>query len=137
MTTQRLVLSTLVGGLVSFVLGGVIYGVGLAGFFEQHLGSASGVMRDPMVFWALALSELAGAALLTLVIGSWARVAGAAAGARLGAIVGLLVSIFFDFNIYGTTHVFDLTAALVDPVIGAARFAVTGAVIGVLCARRS
>jgi hypothetical protein len=136
MPSQRFVVCTLVGGIVSFVLGGLIYAVVLVDFFNANLGSATGSMRDPALMWAVAVSELAGAALLTLFIGSRGRTPSLGDGVQIGAAFGLIVSIFMDFNLYGTTNFMNLTATVVDPLIGAARFAITGGVIGWLAGRK-
>ena len=83
------------------------------------------------------VSELAGACLLTLIVGAWAKATSATGGAQLGAVFGLLVAIMFDFNIFGTTNVSNLTATLVDPLLFAVRYAIAGGVIGAMVARRA
>ena len=45
MKTDKLLLAGVLGGAVAFLLGYLVYGVLLTGFFEANLGSATGVMR--------------------------------------------------------------------------------------------
>jgi hypothetical protein len=128
MTTQRIVLGTVVGGLVLFFLGYLTYGIVFAGFFEANAGSASGVTREPFNFVALAIGQLAWGAVLTLILG-WSRVSSVAEGVKVGALAGLLFFLGIDFTLYATTNISNLMASLVDPILAAVLFAVTGAAI--------
>lgn len=136
MDSKKFVIATLVGTVVNFMLGGLIYAVWLAGFFAQHMGQVPGVERAEPLMWAIALSELAGATLLALLIGVRGRGSSMGDGLQVGAALGFILSIFMDFNIYGTTHIADMTVMLVDPLLGTLRFAITGAVVGAVVGRR-
>ena len=116
MTTQRCVLGTLAGGVTLFVLGYVTYGITFAGFFAANSGSATGVEREALALWAIALGQLAWGGMLTLVIG-WARISTAGEGIKVGAIVGLLSALGIDLTLYGATNIQNLTATLVDPIL--------------------
>ena len=70
MDSKKFVIATLVGTVVNFTLGGLIYGLLLAQFFAEHMGAVPGVAREQPLMWAIAVSELAGATLLALLIGS-------------------------------------------------------------------
>ena len=128
MTTQRIVLGTVVGGLVLFFLGYLTYGIVFASFFEANAGSASGVNREPFNFVALAIGQLAWGAVLTLILG-WSRVSSVAEGVKAGALAGLLFFLGIDLTLYATTNISNLTASLVDPILAAVLFGVTGAAI--------
>jgi len=128
MTTQRIVLGTVVGGLVLFFLGYLTYGIVFARFFEANAGSASGVNREPFNFVALAIGQLAWGAVLTLILG-WSRVSSVAEGIKAGALAGLLFFLGIDLTLYATTNISNLTASLVDPILAAVLFGVTGAAI--------
>lgn len=136
MDSKKFVIATLVGTVVNFVLGGLIYGVLFAGFFAEHMGVVPGVARPEPLMWAIAVSELAGAALLTLLIGVRGKGSSLADGLQVGAAIGFILSIFMDFNVYGTTNIADMTSILVDPVLGTLRFAITGAVVGTVVGRK-
>ena len=69
MDSKKFVIATLVGTVVNFMLGGLIYAVLLAGFFAEHMGAVPGASRAEPLMWAIAVSELAGATLLALLIG--------------------------------------------------------------------
>ena len=128
MTLQRLVLGTVVGGLVLFLLGYLVYGVLFASFFATNVGTATGVTREPFNFVALLLGQLAFAAILTMIFG-WSAVRSAGQGAKIGALAGLLFFLGIDLTLYATTNVQNLAASLVDALLAALLFAVSGAVI--------
>ena len=128
MTLQRLALGTVVGGLVLFLLGYLVYGVLFATFFATNVGTATGVPREPFNFVALLLGQLAYAAILTMIFG-WGAVTSAGQGAKIGALAGLLFFLGIDLTMYATTNIQTLAASLVDPLLAAALFAVSGAVI--------
>ena len=128
MTLQRLALGTVVGGLVLFLLGYLVYGVLFASFFATNVGTATGVTREPFNFVALLLGQLAFAAILTMIF-NWGAVRSASQGAKIGALAGLLFFLGIDLTLYATTNVQNLAASLVDPLLAALLFAVSGAVI--------
>ena len=128
MTLQRLALGTVVGGLVLFLLGYLVYGVLFASFFATNVGTATGVTREPFNFVALLLGQLAFAAILTMIF-NWSAVRSASQGAKIGALAGLLFFLGIDLTLYATTNVQNLAASLVDALLAALLFAVSGAVI--------
>lgn len=132
MTTQRCILGTLVGGVILFFVGFLIWGVLLVDFFEANVGTATGVMKDAPNLMALAGGQLLWAGALTLALG-WSGAARLGDGLKVGAMLGLLFFLGFDLTLYATTNVSNLTAALVDAALATALFAVTGAaIVGVI-----
>ena len=100
----------------------------------EHIGSATGVERDPPIFWAIALGEMGAGALLAVVLG-WAGASDAAGGFKTAAIVGFLVAFAINFIIYGVMNTTTLTAVMVDIPLSAVRYGIAGAVIGILVSR--
>ncbi len=131
MDTKKFALATIAGGITLFVLGYVFYEVLLAGFFEANAGTATGVMKETPVFWAVLLGELGAAALITLALG-WAGASGAGDGFKIAAKVGFLVAFSINFIIFGVMNISSLPAVIVDLPVAAIRWGVAGAVIGML-----
>lgn len=127
---ENSMMPTLVGAVVLFVAGFLIYGLALAGFYESNAGTATGVVKDMLWVW-LILSTLAYAALLTLVLG-WAGSTDPGSGFRTAAVVGLLMAISIDFGQYAMTNVANLTLTIVDPIVAAVHGGIGGAVIGMM-----
>ena len=136
MDTKRLVTGTVVGGIVMFVVGYLVYGMALMDFFATNMGSATGVAREAPVFWALAVGNLAFAALITWAIMSQPGNVDAGNGFRLGATVMLLVWVGADFIMYATSNVSNLTATLVDPLISAGIGGVMGTAIAMVAGKK-
>jgi len=126
---KKFLIATVVGGVTFFLLGGLIYEVILGDFYEANLGSATGVLREVPIWWAMAVSQLGLAALVTYVF-QHADVATASGGLKTGAIFGILFGIALAFDLYGVTNWSNTTVAFVEPLVTAARMALGGAVIG-------
>ncbi len=55
---KRVLIAVFAGGVTYALLGALIYTVFLGGFYEANLGSATGVLRELPVTWAMAVSQL-------------------------------------------------------------------------------
>src|SRR5260221_11755549 len=97
MNLQKTILGGIVGGIVYFLLGYVLYGLLLKKFFDEN-GMA--VNMDAMVWWAMIVSNLAAGFLLAYILGK-ANVSSAGGGAGTGFVVGLLMAVSFDLAMYG------------------------------------
>jgi hypothetical protein len=127
----KVLLATLAGGAASFLLGWVLYGMLLKGFFEsQVLASAKPVMRTEPVIWAIFVGCLSWAALQALIFSFWAGISTFMTGAKAGAWIGFLVSLGANFFSYGSLDAWNITAALVDPVVNVALGGISGGVVG-------
>lgn len=130
MDLKKFSLGTLAGGVAFFVLGFLIYGVALADFMASNAGTATGVTKEPMEMWALILGNLAYAALLTYIFMQWANISTFATGAKAGAIIGLLVAVYFDFLTYSMMNLSNMTGLIVDIVVFTIISALVGGVVG-------
>ena len=131
MSAKSCVLATVAGGVTLFVLGGLLYGLLLADFFESR--SAPNTMRETPIWWALIIGELLLAALVTLIFGRWASISTPLGGLKAGAIIGLLLAAAINFTMFAVSTVFvDPTAGVVDAVVSAIRLGIGGAVIGLV-----
>ena len=126
---KRVLIAVVAGGVTYALLGALIYVAILGGFYEANLGSATGVLRELPVTWAMAVSQLGLAGLVTYVF-LHADVATAVGGLKAGAIFGLLFGIAVAFDLYGVTNWSNVTVAFVEPFVTATRIALGGAVIG-------
>ena len=126
---KKMIMGTVAGAVAFFLLGLLLYAVILGGFYEANLGSATGVMRELPVWWAMLISQLGLAAVVTYVF-LHADVATAADGLKTGAVFGLLLSIAISFDLYAVTNWSNATVAFVEPIVSAVRTALAGAVIG-------
>jgi hypothetical protein len=132
MNTKQWVVGTVVGGIVVYALGYVIWDVLCADFFAAHSGSATGVDRGEQVLWAVVVGALAYAALLMSALAPRAGSLTIVKGATVCAITAFLLWLTADFTLYGIENVSDLSATIVDPLLELVRGAITGAVLAVV-----
>ena len=131
---KKILFGGIAGGVVFFLLGWLFYGFLFAGFMADNAGSATGVARemDQMEMWALALGNLLWGFLLAVIFGVWANIRTLAAGAKAGAILGLLMGASFDLIMYGTSNLMNLTAVFADILIMIVITAIAGAVVAIV-----
>jgi hypothetical protein len=55
MDTKRILIGTLVGGVAMYVFGYLIFELAFGGFYARNVGSATAVLRDTPLQWAVAL----------------------------------------------------------------------------------
>ena len=134
MNTQKFLVSGIIGGIVSFFAGYLIYGLLLMDFFAKNAGTATGVMKaqSEFVWWALIAGSIFQGLLFSYIFNKWANINTMAAGASGGAVIGLLMTAGFDMIMFGTSNLSNLTAACVDIIGGAVMGAIVGAVVGMM-----
>ncbi len=139
MSTSKIVIAGLVGGVVALVLGFLIYGMALSSFFEQQAGSATGIMKAEADFnWiAMIVGHLSFGLLFAVIFGRWASISTFTTGAKAGAILGLLFFLTTNMINYGSTNIMSLTGALADTVVGAVMGAIIGGVVAMMLGRES
>lgn len=132
MNTKQWVIGTVVGGVVIFAAGYVIFEVLLGDYYAANAGSVTGVMRDAPIVWALAVGALAYAALIIYAMRGQAASANMVSGMKVGAVVGFLLWATADFTLFGITNMSNLTITMLDPFVELVHGGIAGAVIGAL-----
>ena len=135
MDAKRFATGTIVGGIVLFFTGYLIFELAFGSFYTANVGSASGVAREPFLFWAIAVASLSYAALIVFTLGNQSGPLTIGRGALVGAIVGFLMWMTADFVIYGISHVANLTRTIVDPVLELVHGGLAGAAIAAVLSR--
>ncbi len=135
MNAKQLAVGIIVGTLVSMIVGYVIWDLLVADFFASNMGSATGVMRDTQLLWAVIIGTASYTALIALALGAQSGELTIAGGLKVGAIVGFLVWLSVDFILFGIMNVNTLTIAIVDPILEAIRAGITGAAIAAVAAK--
>lgn len=116
-----------------FFLNYIFYGVVAAEFFENHLGSATGVQKQEVDMMFIALGTLVQAVALTLLYSRWAHgTHSPSSGFKFGALAGLFAGFGMTFIMYGTTNLYDLTAFLADGIWYMILYGICGAVIAII-----
>jgi hypothetical protein len=131
MNTKKFLIGTVVGGIVVFFVGYLLYGVLLMSFFNQHSIAPPGSMKSMNDFsWgALVLANFATGALLTYIILKIGNVNSFGSGAGLGFVIGLFMYLGDYLLHYATGNYMDLTGTLADVITGAVLTAIAGGII--------
>jgi hypothetical protein len=135
MDTKRLIIGTIVGGIVLHIVGYLIFDVAAADFYAANEGPASGAFRDVPMQGSMFVANLAYAALITLGLLSRGTVPSIGAGALIAAVIGLLVWLQADVFLYSYTTIRPLLIVIVDPLLEFVHAGVSGAIISAVLAR--
>jgi hypothetical protein len=134
MDTKRIAIGTIVGFVVFEVITYLVFDVLFGGYYAANVGM-SGVLKTPNLQWAIAVTNFAGALLVTLGLEAKGGTASIAGGFVTGAVIGLLVWIQGDFYYFAATNAFQFAIVIVDPLLSAVVTGVGGAVIAAVLAR--
>lgn len=127
---NRVLIAAIAGGIVSYLLGWLFFGVLLKDMTSMY-GSATGVAKTDMGdMWALALGNIGLALFLALIFSRWAGINTLKGGAMAGAWIGFLVWLSVDLIFLGTTNVYSLTGVIIDSLVSAVMGLATGGVVG-------
>lgn len=129
MKSNKILIGGLLGGLTSFLLGWILYGV----IFRDTMTSPiAGLMKSDadMVWWALILSSLFQGLLISYIFGRWANITTAMGGASAGATIGALIILYIDLGILATSNMFTIKTMMTDIALATVIMAVIGAVVG-------
>ena len=135
MDARRLVIGTLLGGIVVYALGYLIFILAFGSFYTANVGTATGVIRDPEIMWAVLVGSCAYAALITVMIGITGGAVSTGEATKRGALVGFLLWVTADFIFYGATNVQNLTRTAVDPVLELVRGGISGGIIALILSK--
>ena len=135
MNTQKFLVSGIVGGIVSFLGGYLIYGLLMDSFFINNPGTVSvGVMRNmhDFVWLSLCLGSLLQGLFISYIFNKWANISTLGAGAIAGLIIGFFMSSSFDSMMYATTNIMSKKGALGDIVCTTILAGMIGAAVGMM-----
>ena len=126
---MKILRGTVFGGIAFFLLGYLVWGVLLMNFSMENYNQDIYLPADGMIWWAMIVSNLILALLVTLVL-NWAGAKNIMEGLKIGAIVGALYALSVDLGMYSMTNVIsNLTAVIVDALAYVVVTGIVGLVI--------
>ena len=127
MDIKKLLIGGIIGGILYFGLGYLVYGNLLMNFMKNHPGTATGVDRTmaEFQFMYLTIGNLAMGFLVAYIFVK-GNINSLVGGIVAGGIVGLLVSVGYDSVMYATTNIVSKTAMAAD----VCAFTVISAIVG-------
>ncbi len=128
MFSKSNLLATLVGTIVMFFLGYLIWGIATVDFFEEH--SIINTMKEVPDMGMIALSNLIAVFALSTLYGKWARGHHSLSqGFQFGVWIGVFTGLGLGLLNYGTTELMDLTGYMVEAVLEIVFYGILGAII--------
>lgn len=130
----RIVLATLAGGIVMFVMGFLIYGILLDAFVKANMtAEAAKLLQDPPNLALLFASNLVFAWVLAFIFERWASIKTFVTGMIGGAIITASIALAIDLQLAATMNMMSgFLLILVDTLAVGVLGAVSGGVIGVV-----
>lgn len=129
---KKLVLASLAGSVVQFLLGWLIYGVLLAGFMNSQSAHYPGLLKDmnsPDFIILIYLSGLMMSFFIAYVFLHWAKFETYMKGLTGGMFIGFFISLTYDLSTYSMMNLMSGRSMVVDIIIATI---VTGIVGGVI-----
>lgn len=129
MNTNKVLVSGILGGIVYFLLGWLVYGILLMDFMATN--SSAGVMKsqDDFAWWALIASNLIFGILIAYVLIAVGNITSTGKGVTTAAVIGLLTASGYDLGLYATSNVSTLKGLIVDVMAITVMSAIVGAVV--------
>ncbi|MCX6235701.1 MAG: hypothetical protein NT175_13445 [Bacteroidetes bacterium] len=126
----RLIIATLVGGIVSFFLGWLIFGVLLMNYYEANTTQYAGLMREMPNIILMIIANLANAFLLAFIFQRWAGIKTIVKGLLGGMLVTFLIILSMDFYLLACMNLYTPTSIIVDIIVNTAFGGIIGGIIG-------
>lgn len=120
--------SALLGAIAGFVVGWIVFGTILIGYYHDYMSKFPGLLRESPMIWSIAITELAWGLILAYVF-SKAGVKSVAGGISMGIIIMVLAALGFDVILYSQLNLIDLKFILMDLAGNAVRATAMGAVV--------
>ena len=132
MNTNKFIVGGIIGGVVNFLLGWLVWGMLLMNFMKEHtteVGKA--VMRgdENMIWWALIAGNLLWGFVLSYVLNKSGSNS-FSSGATTAAVLSLLVAASYNCFIYAFQNTFDTTSMIVDIIANSIVGGIVGGIIG-------
>lgn len=127
---NRVLLAALAGGVASFLLGWLVWGILLMDVLREINPQIEGVEKDPPNLVLIFVSGLVWALLYALIYNRWANISTFKAGLIAGAWISGLFAISLDLIFLATTNMVSVNGALIDVVANIVVGGLVGGVIG-------
>lgn len=130
MKTTLLVRSSLIAGLLHFLLGWLVYGILLMDSMKKYTNIDLFRKDEEMIFWSIVVGSISFGVLLSYVLIKFGT-NNLKSCMINGGIIGLLMSAYTNFTSYGTALIYtNLMGVLLDVLAGTFLAAVIGLFVG-------
>jgi len=118
MKTNNFIVAGLIGSIIHFFLGWIVYGILLMNVMQSHTNQNTFRKDDEMIFWSIILGSISFGFLLCYILEN-SKVSGLKNRTTLSVVVGLLMAAYVNFSSFGTSTVYiDIIGVLSDTFAG-------------------
>ena len=135
MNIQKIIIGTIVGGIVLFLAGWAIWGTGLDTYIDAHTTQYDGLKKEMPSLALMFLACTTTAFLFSVIFERWANIATPRSGALLGATIAPLMGLNAELMMLSSMNLIDTQVILVNVLGNILWGAIGGAVIGWLMGR--
>ena len=137
MKIDKILIAGVIGGLAALIIGFLIFGIGLASFFEANGGGATNVRKgeDEFMWVPLVLGHITLGLLFAYVFGKWANISTFSTGAQVGAIMGFLIAATYHLINFATTNLMNLTGTIVNILVETIFMALAAGIVAMILGR--
>lgn len=134
---MKILRGTIFGGVIYFLLGWIVYGILLMGYYTASMNTCMNRTDGEMVWWAMIVSNLLFALLLTLIL-NWANAKTIIDGFRIGAIFGVIYSLAINLSFLSMSTMFNsYTIIAIDAIVTSIVFGVVGLAVVLLWGKKN
>lgn len=135
---KKILLSTLIGGVFNFLLGWLVYGILFASVTKQLASPEVALIslkEEEIRLGYLFLSCTMGALLMAFIFVKAGNINTWLAGAKTGAIIGLIMAAWINSSLYSMTKYFTFPGMLFDVALNTLMAAATGVVVALVISK--
>ena len=118
------------GGILSFLLGWLIYGMLLMGFMESHMTHYEGLMKEMPNIYLIFLANILMGFFLTIVFSQWAGIKTLAKGMTVGLFIAFSMALIYDLYFMAQMNLYSFSAMVVDIIASSVIGGIVGGLIG-------
>ncbi len=126
----RIILAALAGAVSYFLLGWLVYGILLMGYYEAHTTQYAGLMKEMPNLFLIFLSNLVMAFLMAVIFGMWANFKTFVKGMTGGMVISFLTTLSFDLYFLAAYNLFSGAVTVVDIIVSTIMGGIIGGIIG-------
>ncbi len=129
MNINKMLLGALAGGVAYFLLGWLVYGILLSSVFAIAEETRTVIAKEQFGMTAMFISCLAYGLLLAYIYERWANISTFVTGAKAGAVIGALATIWVNMSMFAMYNFVTLQNSVIDLFVHAAVSALVGGVV--------
>jgi hypothetical protein len=127
---NKVLVGGLIGGVVFFLLGWLVYGMALTTMMTENTMAGINRPMEEMQWAFLIIGHFAFGFLMAYILDK-SNVYSFGSGATMGAVIGFLFALAFDFIMYATTNYYTtMSFVFIDIIVATVMSAIVAGVVG-------